>query len=203
MNPNDNQLPAEPADYLNQIAPQTVKRSDIFKNKPIAFGAIAIVALIIIIAIGSILSGGTKPAEQLAARLTSTDVVSEGAGSKIQSSQLLSFNSNLNIYLLNTIRDITPILAKENIDIKKLSSATTSAESNTAMLNRLEDARLNGVYDRTYAREMAYQLDTILTLMKQIYNSTGDSSLKTFLSNAYTNLAPTQKQFADFNAADS
>jgi hypothetical protein len=49
---------------------------------------------------------------------------------------------------------------------------------------------------------MAHQLDITLILMQKIFNSTSDSSLKSFLSTAYKNLQPTQKQFEDFNAND-
>jgi hypothetical protein len=203
MNPNENQQPTEPIDYLNQIAPKPARKMDILRSKPVMFGGIAIIVLIIIVIIGSSLSGGTNTSEQLAARLISTQTVVDSANSNIQSNQLLSFNSNLNIYLINTIRDIKPILAKEGIDTNSLSSTVISAESNTKLLATLEDARLNAVYDRTYAREMSYRLDTTLTLMRQIYESTGNSNLKSFLENAYKNLAPTQAQFANFNAADS
>jgi hypothetical protein len=71
------------------------------------------------------------------------------------------------------------------------------------MTTDLDNARLNAVYDRTYSREMAYKLATVLTLMQQIYESTNNKSLKNFLVNAYKNLEPTQKNFTDFNEADS
>jgi len=38
--------------------------------------------------------------------------------------------------------------------------------------------------------------------MRQVNNSTNNQSLKAFLDSAYTNLEPTQKQFAQFNAAN-
>lgn len=201
MYPNDNQPVQHPIDYLNQIAPQRQAKNNLLSSKPILFGGIAIVILLIIIAIGS-LTGGIKPSEQLAGRLLSTQEISTDAKTKIKSNQLLTVNSDLNIYLINTIRDITPLLTKQNININKLSSTVTKAESSKTILTTLEDARLNAEYDRTYAREMAYQLDTTLTLMQQIFKTTSDSQLKTFLEDAYKNLVPTQKQFADFNAAN-
>jgi hypothetical protein len=205
MNPNENQQsPFTPVDYLDQIAPKSSSKLDFLRSKPIFLGIIAIIILVLFIFISSVISSsGSKPTEQLAARLTATETVVSDASSKIQSSQLISFNSNLDIYLINTIRDITPLLAKENIKIDKLSKSVTTAESNVALLSKLEDARLNATYDRTYAREISYKLDTILTLMQQIYSSTSNSSLKSFLENSYKNLTPTQKQFSDFNAADS
>lgn len=201
MYPNDNQPISHPSNYLDQIAPQKQTKNNLLNNKIILFGGIAIIVLLIIITISS-LFGGVKPAEQLAGRLLSTQDIIANSTTKIKDNQLLTINSELKIYLINTIRDITPLLSKQNININKLSSTVIKSESDATILATLEDARLNAKYDRTYAREMAYQLDTILTLMQQISKGASDSQLKSFLNDAYNNLAPTQKQFADFNAAN-
>ena len=66
---------------------------------------------------------------------------------------------------------------------------------------RLEDARLNAVFDRTYAREMEYQLATLLALMERVYSSTSSSSLKEYLEESYDNLEPLHEQFAAFDEA--
>lgn len=107
------------------------------------------------------------------------------------------------MYFTNTTREIKPLLIKNDINIDKLGSSATSKESTTKMMENLEDARLNGVYDRTYAREMAYKLSTIITLYKQIYKNTGDKALKTYLTTAQTDISPIQVQFAEFNADNS
>lgn len=200
MNPNN---PQSSLDYLNQISTPAPIKKPFFINKFILIGLIAAILIIILIIIVNVLSGGSKPVERLAARLNATDAILNDATPKVQSSQLRTYNSNLKIYLTNTIRDIAPILTKQKIDIKKLSTTVTNSENTTETLAILENARLNVVYDRTYAREMSYKLSTVLTLMRQIFETTNDDSLKTFLENAYTNLEPTQKQFADFNTANS
>jgi len=201
MYPDDNKQP--PPDYLNQIAPQAPRKIGFLRKRPILIASLGAVVIVIIIIVTSVLLSGINPTERLAARLMATESTTDGATAKIKSTQLRALNSNLKIYLTNTVRDIEPLLTKENINIKKLSKNVISAESSEKMLATLEDARLNAIYDRTYAREMAYQLDTILTLMHQIYNDTGDKELKSFLGDAQKNLEPTQKQFADFNAANS
>ena len=201
MNP---EKPLSSIDYLNQIAPQAPKKS-FFSLSPknlIIFGGIAVV-IISIIALISSLAGGINQTERLTARLLSTEKIMDSATSKIKTSKLRTLNGNLKIYFTNTIRDIKPILAADKIDITKLDAKVTSAESSDKILAKLEEARLNVMYDRTYAREMSYKLDTILTLMKQIQNNTKNAKLKTFLQEAYKNLEPTQKQFAEFNAANS
>lgn len=195
--------PINPGEYLTQISSHAPKKPNIFRDQPlIAAGAVAILLLIIIIIISS-LSGNSKLTEKLAARLTTTEQTAQSATTNLKSSQLRALNSSLKSYFANTINDITPILASDNVKIKSLDKNILADESNTDLLATLEDARLNAIYDRTYAREMAYQLDTILTLMLQIYNNTSNKDLKTFLDNARKNLEPWQKEFADFNLATS
>lgn len=201
--PNDQQ--PLPADYLNQIAPLQRRNNGIFGGKKlIIFGLIAAVAVMLILSAASaILSASPKSTETLAARLLSTQAVAEKATTNLKNTQLRAVNSNLKLFLTNTIRDITPLLAEQAVDIEKLGEAAIAGEANDKLVATLEDARLNSVYDRTYAREMAYKLETVLSLMKQIYGSTSDSELKEFLETAYLNLGPTQKSFAEFNASNS
>lgn len=166
----------------------------------IAVGIIVLISLIAIIS--SVATSSIGQTERLAARLQSTKNTVKSADSNIKSTKLRAMNSALGIYLTNTIRNATPILASNNIQIDKLDKKVTDAESNEETLAILEDARLNAIYDRIYASEMAHQLDNTLILMRQINNSTNDSDLKTFLDDAYKSLEPTQKEFADFNAAN-
>jgi hypothetical protein len=200
--------PPQPVDYLNQIAPHTPKRRlPSFRPGPRLFAIIgaALIILIIIISIvvNSVTTAQRAPLQHLAARLASTTTVVANAQSNIKSSDLRSLNSNLGIYLANTNRDIAAPLLSAGVNISNIPDSVTKAESSTALTARLEDDRLNAVYDNQYAVEMAYQLDTILNLMQQIKESTGNAQLKNFLASAYTNLQPTQKAFADYNAANS
>jgi len=200
----DNNQPVNSYDYLNQIAPQpTRSKFDLFNQKPsmkilLGLGVAFIVVMILSIIIGLTTGSGNK-IEHLAAKLTSTQSVAASATDNIKDSQLRKMNSDLKLYLTNTIRDATPIFAKSDIKMGSLDKKVVELESNAKMLGTLEDARLNAVYDRAYAREMATQLDTVITLMRQIYGSTNDASLKAFLNSSYKSLEPTQKQFEDFN----
>jgi len=204
MYPNENQPAATPVDYLNQIAPKNTSKNSLFSNKIIFFGIIAIISLIVIMIIGSIFSnGGVDKSELLATRLNLTEKVADDATTKIKSSQLLSYNSELKIFLTNTISQLKPILSGRNINVESPSKSALSNESTDELMATLEDARLNAIYDRTYAREMAYRLEITLSLMQEVYSSTSDNALKSALTDAYNNLKPTQKSFADFNAANS
>jgi hypothetical protein len=206
MNPDDNQpAPEMNTDYLNQIAPKPQKKSLIPKNKPLAVGIFALAAILFVTIIGliaSFSSGNIGDTERLAARLQATQGIITAAKPNIKDHGLRGLTSSLNIYLTNTIRDATPILAKNNIKIGKLSKTAIAAESNSKILVSLEEARLNAIYDRIYASEMAHQLEITMVLMQKIFKSTNDKSLKTFLSSAYLNLQPTQKEFDKFNTSD-
>lgn len=201
MYPNNNQ--PIPSDYLNQIAPPPPKKVSFVRKQPILVGVICLVLVLIIFTILGSSSGNTKPPEQLAARLIATNVVVDDATSKIKNNQLRALNSDLKLCLTNAVRDIAAPLIEINLNIKKLNKKVVLAESNAELLVKLEDARLNGVYDRTYAREMTYKLSTILTLMQQVNSSTKNKDLKNFLDNTTKNLQPIQKRFADFNTAAS
>jgi hypothetical protein len=207
MNPNNDQ-PTNSIDYLNQIAPQTTRsKFDLLHQKPsrlalMGLGVLFVFVMILSVVVGMMTGNGSN-LEHLAAKLNNTQSVVNSATGKIKDPQLRALSSSLDLYLTNTIRDATPIFAANDVKIGSISKSVATAESDAGMLTTLEDARLNAIYDRTYAREMAYQLDTVITLMRQIYNSTGNAKLKNFLNSAYKTLEPTQKQFADFNAANS
>jgi hypothetical protein len=214
MNPQQpqQQSPVPPAgsslDYLNQIAPTTTKTS-LFgikgPLKPIHYIFAGLVGLLVIVLIVSIVansasSGNTGKMQHLAARLTTTATIVNSAEANLKDGKLKTLNSNLKLFLTNTNRDIVAPFGKLGVNTNKLPKSIVTSEAATDVSARLEDARLNAVYDSTYAREMSYQLATTLSLMKEIYSSTKNKEAKDFLETAYSNLQPTQQAFADFTA---
>jgi len=205
MQPDQN-TPQPPANYLDQIAPKPQKGSGILGNKPVFFGLIGIAILALILVVGLAINASANniaPTERLAARLVSTKDTVDQSKDNIKSTQLRKINSDLGIYLTNTIRDITPILAQNNIKIDSLPKKATLAESNQRLLATLEDARLNVRFDRVYANEMSTQLEDTVILMRQIHKSTSSAKLKTFLANSIDTLSQTQQDFSNFNDTTS
>jgi len=150
-------------------------------------------------------SGGSTPKDQLqtlAARINTMQKVSSNAQRNIKSSKLRSINGSLTLLLTNASHDMAAPLKNNEVDVQKLDKDIVKAEAGTDLSKKLEDARLNAVFDRTYAREMSYQIDTVHALMKQIYTKTGSKSLKSFLDETDKNLTPINKQLQDFNAAN-
>lgn len=206
MYPDQNQNPNQQQysiDYLNEIAPQGPKPG--MSNKIFLFAVGG--GLLIAIAVGLMLltSGGGGPKEQmqtLAARLQTLQTIAGESQKTIKSGELRSANSSLSILLANANRDIAEPLLNNGIDVKKLDKAILAEESGEELKKTLEDARLNAIFDRTYAREIAFQLDTIAALMGDVHASTKSKSLKEFLVNTDKNLQPIKKQMTEFNAAN-
>jgi len=202
MQPNQ-QPPIYSVDYLNQIAPKAPKKQLFTRMHLIVAGGLSVL-IIGIIVIGLVASGSSTsgPSQTLAARLITTETIVGDSQANLKSTELRTLNSNLKIYLTNTNRDIVAPLTKTGVNASKIDPKILAKESGTVITDRLEDARLNAVFDRTYAREIAFQLEKIVVLMRQLYDSTNDASLKSFLEGAYTNLEPTQQAFSAFNAAN-
>ena len=202
QNPNQNQNQYS-IDYLNQIAPQPQKSG--VKDKFFFFiigGGLVIAAIVLLFMFNSGSNGPTQKMQTLSARMTTLQKVSGDTQKNLKSGDLRSTNSNLTIFLANANRDIAEPLASNNVDVKKIDQKITKAEDGAKLTQTLEDARLNAVLDRTYAREMTYQLQTVAALMQQIYDSTNSKSLKTYLEKTDADLQPLIKQFSDFSGAE-
>jgi len=194
-----------PSNYLDQIAVPQKKPG--MGNK-LFLGIIGgALVLIIMLVVGMLLSGGSSSkaisTQRLALRLQTLQKVADDSHANIKSSKLRSIDSNLTTYLVNANRDIATPLKAANIDIKKLDKKLVTEENGEKLTATLEDARLNGTFDRTYAREMSYQLETTATMMSSLYKTTKSKSLKSFLEPSYKDIKALQKQFSDFSASST
>jgi hypothetical protein len=110
-------------------------------------------------------------------------------------------NSDLKLYLTNTKRDIATPLKALDINPEKLPATIVSQEKNTGIVDRLEDGRLNAKYDSTYAREMKYQLATILSLLQKLYTTNVGPQTKAMLKSQYDNLLPAYNTVSTFSTS--
>lgn len=189
-----------PENYLDQIAVTGNKKS-LLSPRPALFGIIAGVVLLLVI-IGSIAAGvynssQREPWQLLVARLDAAEAIAANGSKEIKSSQLRSLNSEIRLFMTNTKRDLETPLATLKFDKKKIPSSIIAKESSAPALERLEDARLNAIYDRAYVREMTYQLTQLLSSLQQAYN-VSSSSTKDMLSKTYSNLESTHKSLSDY-----
>jgi len=202
MQPNQ---PQYSIDYLNQIAPEPKKPGLSNKLFFLVLGGGLIVAIIVF---SMMLHGGGSAStntrlETLTARLATLQTISQTASSNITDNQLEATNSNLNLALTNANTAIVTPLANNHIDAKNLPKNILAQEDGSQLTAKLADAKLNAVYDRTYAREMHLQVSTVLILMSEIYNTTNSKSLREFLTTTTTNLTPIDKQLSSFKDANS
>jgi hypothetical protein len=204
MQPNSPyQQPQVPSDYLDQIAaPQQVKTL----NPVLLWGLIGGVLLLAIVVIMGVMSGSKGDTSSslagVAARFNNLQSVAVGAQENLQSSELRTLNSSLALSLTNSNRDLAAPLKSQDINLKDKKDRTViaSAAEFAKLDTRLEDARLNAVFDRTYAREVTYQLKTLRSDMAVLYKKSKSKSLKTALATADTNLKPLVEGFAASNA---
>ena len=199
------QSPQYSIDYLNQIAPKQPKKG-LFDNRILAFVAGGGILLVILVGVLSLMSSGSGPTQTmatLAARLTTLTKITKDSQKNIKSNQLNGINSNLNIFLSNADHDMIQPMKNNGVDVNNLDKTIQAAENGTALTATLENARLNAVFDRTYAHEMSYQLATVHALMQTIYNGTRSTSMRTFLQTSDTNLGTIKKQLDDFSATSN
>ena len=193
------QQPQYSIDYLNQIAPQQHKPKGPLPRVviPLLIGG---VVLFLLMALFSALHGGSSASlPTLAMRLQSLQSVADSAQPNIKSNQLRVTNSNLSLYLTNANRDIATPLKNTGSDPTKI-KPTAAIQADTAKLSAtLEDARLNAIYDRVYARNMDYQLSTLLLQMAQLKKSTGSASTRSFIDATSANLTTIQDQLAKYS----
>lgn len=200
MNPDQNQYSI---DYLNEISPQQPKQGVKDKFFFLIIGGGLLVALIVGMFV--LFGGGGGPTQNmqtLSARMTTLQTIAGDTQKSLKSGELRSINSNLTIFLTNANRDIVEPLAKNNVDVKKIDAAIAAKENGDELKQKFEDARLNATLDRTYAREMTYQLQTVAYLLQEIYDNTNSKTLKEYLENTNTNLQPLIKQLSDFSGTE-
>ena len=165
--------------------------------------AVGVIFLIIIVA--SIFGGGDKDSEQslvqkLNLRSTNLSRTIETYNRNVKSSKLRSMGSSLRTVLNETASRTTTILT-EDFNSKKSdkgaeeSEKTYIEEVNTA----LENAKLNGLLDRDFVREMTYQIGLILSMESDILGKTKKDNLKEFLNSSYSNLESLYNDFSEYS----
>lgn len=203
----DNQYqpqPQYPSDYLDSIAAQPQVKT---MNPMILWGLIGGLLLLVIIVFIAISSAGNNTSSSsltgVAIQMQNLKTVTESSQKNIKSSELRTVNSSLTLALTNSNRDLAGPIAASDIKLKDKKNKTiaASAASTAELQQRLEDARLNAIFDRTYARELTFALKTLRSDMAVLYKSSRSSELKTALETADSNLKPIEQTFEAFNGS--
>lgn len=195
-----------PIDYLDQISAPQQKPG--MSNKlffGVIIGGVIIVILALLLMLSSTSGGKSISTERLGLRLQNLQTISKDSQKSIKDSQLRALNSRLTTQLTDINRDIVTPLKAADIDLKKADKKTLSQETKRleTLTTKLEDARLNAMFDRSYAREMSYEMENAAILMKSLYSSSKSKSLRTFLSESYDDFSGLQKEFARYSASSN
>lgn len=188
-----------PIDYLNQIAPPEPKSPINPRLLYVAAGLIGALVLvgILVFALSATRGRPVNNLVTLAAELKMIEGVAKSQHATINSRSLRSINGTLKVILADANREIAPLIPTD-----KPKQASIAPDDN-GLKNRLNDARLNAVFDRTYAREMTYQLERIAGLAKSVSQTTESQATKDVLNRMGRSLTPLRSQLASFTAAGS
>ena len=173
-------------------------------------GAILTVIMIIV---GSILGGGSgAPKERdtldrISLRSGYLITTIKDYNKQIKSSELRSIAASMSSALTETNSTINNIL-KDEYDAKsnkpdKESTGTDEEALYNELNETLENARLNGLLDRTFAREMAYQASMMESLESDVLARTKKQSLLDYLPKSMNNFNTLSSDFDNFTPYSS
>lgn len=200
-------------DYLDQISktsrpvkPQKNGLTRAIKSKYFIWGAVALGILIVVIAIGSILGGGTTTEDECADLVLRLEETNELAISKYQpflkSSILRSLSASLGGIYTNTSTELNnymtqafPSTKDKTIEAKREEAILNA----TALADELFKAKINGLLDRTYAHKMTLEIYSVMSDEMSIYNATNDTALRGLLKSSYDSLNNLYTEFNDFS----
>lgn len=186
--------------YLDQIAAPVVQKTISPIILWVAIGGLLVTLGIVVMIIMN--SGGPTHGERLATfveRINAMKTLTTKSQKTIRSGQLRGINSALSITLSNTSRDSAKPLEAANQKLEKAKKSPDLTTELNTMNRNLEDARLNNIFDRVYAREVAYQIVRARLELKNLAATSNSKSLKEFANTTEKNLAPIYDQLKAFN----
>lgn len=167
---------------------------------------VGVVALALIIIIGSLLSGGESSLDKnLSLKLhidNTMETISTYRGN-LKSSNLRSSSVSLSSILSNTSRELGDYIAEKYPSYKEGKEDEDIVEEATLhsdeLNNTLFEAKISGTLDRIYAHKMAYEISLITTKEESLLASSRDDDLKNILETSYNSLANLYSNFSDFS----
>ncbi len=199
-------------EYLDQIsaANRPIKNSNkgFLGSRFFTIIMIGLIAFIIIIIIGAILSGNKKNEKTLnfalKLHLDNIAAVISDYQPSVKSSDLRSSSASLSSVLTSTSRELTDYLT-EKYDFKDKDIGKDLEEEATLSKDGLEadlfEAKINGSLDRIYAHKMAYEISLMMSEENKLINMTKNEALKDVLTKSYSSLDNLYDNFNSFSEA--
>ncbi|MBQ3318523.1 hypothetical protein IJG76_00665 [Candidatus Saccharibacteria bacterium] len=206
--------------YLNQISTGTnaapgKSLESILTSKPFIFSMIGVgVLVVVLIIVALVSSSGSKEAtelEKLSTRLSNTMQFVKEYNSYAKSPQLRGDATVISSILTETKTAVDAEIAKNApvSDDKKSSSETTEPATDKEEAKimadataKVEQAKLNGTFDRVYLNELMYLVQLTMIQEQSIMNSGENKTLSLELAEYYDSLSNLYTKLAK-NAEDA
>lgn len=190
--------------YLDQIAGQpTVKKMNPLILWVLIGGGILVLGLLVIFMLNLLKPKTPEQLTQFVYRVEALQELTGAQAKNIQSSKLVALDGNVNSILAGIQQEGAPALAAQGV--KKLAlvppKASAVALEYAEIASRLDDARLNAAFDRTYVREITYQLGRLRAEIQTIRTGTHSSTVLDFLSTSDSNLKPLEEAYSNYVAS--
>lgn len=207
-------------DYLNQISADTrpaKKSASLFSSLPISgklikFILIGLAAFVLIIVISAILKNRKDPEQDLFTRInirTSnlSDVIDDH-NSDLKSTRLRAIGNNI-ASVLSYTESKTEEFIESYYGAEDKKGNKNSPSPNQAIIDEedayleeieadLEDARIEGHFDRTYHRTLTREIGYLLALEAELLNRTKKSDVIDTLIEPYNNLGTLYEEISNF-----
>lgn len=196
-------------DYLGGIAPQsptnTVSIGGFQLTKKmllfIGGGAAALILAVVL------LFASQKPADpnmlneaSLYTSYIDTAEITKHSKKYLNSSHLRATNGSLQTFLINSATQMETPMAKSGIDHKKLKTAAKKPPyHDVKMAEKLEDARLNAIYDRVYAQQVGYKLEIMMATLQKVKKINTRKSMQEYIKQVEPSLKTLQEAIKKYN----
>ncbi|MFV0485072.1 MAG: hypothetical protein ACK5MU_02475 [Candidatus Saccharimonadales bacterium] len=197
--------------YLEHIAAQarpSAKGGKLLSPGVIKLIAGAVIALILIIVLGSVLNSANQKNITMYERfylrvsnLSATSGPLAQYGKELKSSDLRMLSSTLLTSLTGTARDLSGVLSDLKVDTAAMSPEATNEEAGvlSSYTSALSDAKMNGLLDRTFATSTTLQISLLLSMESEISEKTDNAALATIVAKSTSDLQALLQQFEDYS----
>lgn len=186
--------------YRDEMSPPPQRnKSPLFQMTPktLLFIGIGIVAVIIGFVLLFLSSRETlaPQLQRLSARLNTTQTIIDDSQRSVRSGDLRKISSDASILTAGSIAKLREPLA--NAGMGSIPADILANEADTATLEALESAKTSGQFDQVYARALEQKIDTLIALMREIYDNTRSESLRAALDESYRDYTSLSEQLKE------
>lgn len=198
-------------EYLNQISQETRPTKPTQTNTTKLIIKIAIGGLVAFLflaflgmALGSGKTSSSDLTKQLYVRTTNLNTALTTYNKSLKSSQLRAIGTSLNGVLTSASNSLSAYLNPEGNDKESLNPPEKLLAVEAATIDELDtslnNAKLNGILDRTYATQIRLQVSLLLAFISQLeQHSTKDADLLDILDQYQSNLSVIEQSLQNYS----